>query len=65
MRVAEMLGRLDHGEMQIDEATRRVSVRVHSGLEGLMSALRSLEASGVELADIARASRTSTRCSCR
>ena len=52
-RVAEMLGRLDHGETQIDESTRRVSVRVHSGGEGLMSALRSLEASGVELEDIA------------
>ncbi|HUA70915.1 MAG TPA: ATP-binding cassette domain-containing protein [Solirubrobacteraceae bacterium] len=52
-RVAELLGRLDGGETQIDEATRRVSVRVHSGGEALMSALRSLEASGVELEDIA------------
>ncbi len=51
--VAGMLGRLDHGEIQIDEATRRVSVRVHSGGQGLMSALRSLEASGIELEDIA------------
>jgi ABC-2 type transport system ATP-binding protein len=51
--VAEMLGRLDHGEVQIDESTHRVSVRVHSGGEGLMSALWSLEASGVELDDIA------------
>jgi ABC-2 type transport system ATP-binding protein len=52
-RVAELLGRLDDGETQIDESTRRVSVRVHSGGEALMSALRSLEASGVELEDIA------------
>jgi ABC-2 type transport system ATP-binding protein len=52
-RVADMLGRLDDGETQIDESTRRVSVRVHSGGESLMSALRSLEASGVELEDIA------------
>jgi ABC-2 type transport system ATP-binding protein len=52
-RVGEMLGRLDDGETQIDESTRRVSVRVHSGGESLMSALRSLEASGVELEDIA------------
>jgi ABC-2 type transport system ATP-binding protein len=52
-RVAEMLGRLDHGETQIDESTRRVSVRVRSGGESLMSALRSLEDSGVELEDIA------------
>jgi ABC-2 type transport system ATP-binding protein len=51
-RVAEMLGRLGHGESQIDEATRRVSVRVHSGGEALMTALRSLQDSGVELADI-------------
>jgi len=52
-RVAEMLGRLDHGETEIDEPTRRVSVRVDSGGEGLMSALRALQASGVELEDIA------------
>jgi ABC-2 type transport system ATP-binding protein len=53
VRVGELLGRLDDGETQIDEATRRVSVRVRSGGEALMSALRSLEASGVELEDIA------------
>jgi ABC-2 type transport system ATP-binding protein len=53
VRVAELLGRLDDGETQIDEATRRVSVRVRSGGEALMSALRSLEVSGVELEDIA------------
>jgi len=53
VRISEMLGRLDGGEVQIDEATRRVSVRAHSGGDGLMSALRSLEASGVELEDIA------------
>ena len=52
-RVAELLGRLDHGQTQIDEPTRRVSVRVRSGGEALMAALRSLEASGVELEDIA------------
>jgi len=52
-RVAELLGRLDHGETQIDESTRRVSVRVHAGGEGLMSAMRSLQAPGVELEDIA------------
>ncbi len=52
-RVAELLGRLGNGETQIDEPTRRVSVRAESGGEGLMSALRSLEDSGVELEDIA------------
>ncbi len=50
-RVAELLARL-HGETQLDEPTRRVSVRVESGGEGLMAALRLLEDSGVELADI-------------
>jgi ABC-2 type transport system ATP-binding protein len=52
-RVAEMLGRLDDGDTQIDESTRRVSVRVRSGGESLMSALRSLQDSGAELEDIA------------
>jgi ABC-2 type transport system ATP-binding protein len=51
-RVAELLGRLGDGETQVDAATRRVSVRVHSGGEALMSALRLLQDSGVELADI-------------
>jgi ABC-2 type transport system ATP-binding protein len=53
VRVGEMLGRLDGGETQIDESTRRVSVRVQAGGESLMSALRSLQDSGVELEDIA------------
>ncbi len=52
-RVAELLGRLDDGEARIDAPTRRVSVRVESGGEGLMSALRSLQDAGVELEDIA------------
>jgi ABC-2 type transport system ATP-binding protein len=51
-RVADLLGRLDEGETEIDEPTRRVSVRVKSGGEGLMSALQLLEDAGVELADI-------------
>ena len=51
--VAEMLRRLGHGDVQIDEATRQVSVRVASGGEALMAALRSLHDSGVELEDIA------------
>jgi ABC-2 type transport system ATP-binding protein len=53
VRVADLLGRLGHGDAQIDEPTRRVSVRVDSGGEALMSALHSLEDSGVELEDIA------------
>jgi len=51
-RVADLLRQLDHGEVQIDAATRRVSVRVDSGGEALMEALRSMHDSGVELADI-------------
>jgi ABC-2 type transport system ATP-binding protein len=52
-RVADMLEQLGHGDLQIDAATRRMSVRVKSGGDGLMTALRSLQDSGVELEDIA------------
>jgi ABC-2 type transport system ATP-binding protein len=52
-RVAEMLARLVHGTPDIDEPTRRVSVRVESGGEGLMSALPSLQSSGIQIDDIA------------
>jgi ABC-2 type transport system ATP-binding protein len=52
-RVAELLGRLDHHVAQIDETTRRVSVRVETGGEGLMRALRSVHDAGVEIEDIA------------
>jgi ABC-2 type transport system ATP-binding protein len=51
--VAELLGRFDAGEPQIDEPTRRVSVRVESGGERLMEAVGLLTAAGVELDDIA------------
>ena len=51
-RVAEMLRRLGHGELQLDASTRQVGVRVDSGGEALMAALRSLRDSGVELEDI-------------
>ena len=51
--IAELLGRLGEGVAQIDEATRRVSVRVDSTGEGQMTALQSLHATGVELDDIA------------
>jgi ABC-2 type transport system ATP-binding protein len=52
-RVADALGRLGHAGAQIDEATRRVSVGVDSTREGLVAALRSVEAAGVEIDDIA------------
>ena len=52
-RVAEALARLDHGEAQVDEATRHIRVGVEPGSERLMTALRSVEAAGVEVEDIA------------
>jgi ABC-2 type transport system ATP-binding protein len=52
-RVGAALGRIDHGEPQIDEATRRVSVGVEPGGGRLMTALRAVEAAGVEVEDIA------------
>ena len=51
--IAELLGRLGEGVAQIDQATRRVSVRVDSSGDGQMTALQSLHATGVELDDIA------------
>jgi ABC-2 type transport system ATP-binding protein len=52
-RVAELLTSLDHGAADVDEPTRRVSVRVDSGGDELMSALRSVHGAGVEVEDIA------------
>ena len=51
--IAELLDRLGEGAPQIDEATRRVSVRVDTTGDGQMTALQSLHATGVELDDIA------------
>ena len=51
--IAELLDRLGEGVSQIDEATRRVSVRVDSTGDAQMTALQSLHATGVELDDIA------------
>jgi ABC-2 type transport system ATP-binding protein len=47
--VAALLGR----SVDIDEPTRRVSIRVDSGREQLTRVLRSIDAAGVELEDIA------------
>jgi ABC-2 type transport system ATP-binding protein len=52
-RVADVLGRLDGGEPQIEEATRRVSVGVDVGTAPLQDALRALDAAGVVVDDIA------------
>ncbi|MBV9422736.1 MAG: ATP-binding cassette domain-containing protein [Solirubrobacterales bacterium] len=51
--VAGMLGRIHRVDAQIDEPTRRVSVRVEGSGDGLMSALRYVESAGVEIDDIA------------
>jgi ABC-2 type transport system ATP-binding protein len=52
-RVAELLGRFGPDGAQIDEPTRRVSVRVESGRDHLTAALQAVGAAGVELDDIA------------
>jgi hypothetical protein len=51
--IAELLGRIGEGVAQIDEATRRVTVRVDAAGDGPLTALQSLHATGVELDDIA------------
>ncbi|HEY3726722.1 MAG TPA: ATP-binding cassette domain-containing protein [Solirubrobacteraceae bacterium] len=51
--VAQLLDRLDQSDAQIDAPTRRVSVRVEGGSDQLMTALRSVDASQVEIEDIA------------
>ena len=52
-RAAELLGRQGNGEAQIDQPTGRVSVRVESAGDALMTALRSVQEAGIELEDIA------------
>jgi ABC-2 type transport system ATP-binding protein len=47
--VARLLG----GTAEVDEPTRRVSMRVDAGSDGLMAALRSIEDAGVPVEDIA------------
>jgi ABC-2 type transport system ATP-binding protein len=49
---AAALAVLDHGQPQVEEATRRVSVGVEAGTEQLRRALRSLEAAGTDVDDI-------------
>jgi ABC-2 type transport system ATP-binding protein len=51
--VAELLAHFDAGEPQIDEPTRRVSIRVDAGGERLMEAVGLVTAAGMELDDIA------------
>ena len=51
-RVAAALAGLDHGEAQVEEATRRVSVAVEAGTDRLRDALRSLDTAGVAVDDV-------------
>jgi ABC-2 type transport system ATP-binding protein len=50
--VAAALAALDHGEAQVEEATRRVSVPVEAGTDQLRNALRSLDTAGVAVDDV-------------
>jgi ABC-2 type transport system ATP-binding protein len=43
---------LDHGETQVEEATRRVSVAVDTGTDRLRDALGALDAVGATVDDI-------------
>jgi ABC-2 type transport system ATP-binding protein len=52
-RMAELLGRLDHGPAHTDESTRRVSVRVDPDGDALMHALHVAQAAAVGIEDIA------------
>ena len=52
-RVAGVLREFDHGDVRIDDATRRVSVSVDSGGPVLMNALRAVEDAGLEVEDVA------------
>jgi ABC-2 type transport system ATP-binding protein len=50
--VASALAAIDHGEAQVEEATRRVSVAVEAGTDQLRAALRSLDTAGVAVDDV-------------
>ena len=51
--IAELLTRLGEGTAQIDDAGRRVSMRVNSASDGLMRAMHSINAAGIELEGMA------------
>jgi ABC-2 type transport system ATP-binding protein len=52
-RVAALLERLQHGPVALDEATRRVSVGMDSGSDGLVGVLHSIQDAGVSVDDVA------------
>ena len=51
-KVATALSGLDHGEPQIEESTRRVSIAVEAGAHRLKEALGSLDGVGVTIEDV-------------
>jgi ABC-2 type transport system ATP-binding protein len=51
--IAQALERLDRGAVHIDQATRRVTVRVDGPGDALLDAIQSVAASGIEVDDIA------------
>jgi ABC-2 type transport system ATP-binding protein len=51
--IADALDKLDHGQAQIDEATRRVTIGLDSPNDGLTEALRAVQHAGVEIEEIA------------
>jgi ABC-2 type transport system ATP-binding protein len=51
--LADALRQVDHGDVQIDAATRRISVGADGEADALAAALRSVQASGAEVEDIA------------
>jgi ABC-2 type transport system ATP-binding protein len=51
-RAAAALAALDHGEVQVEEATRRVSLGVEAGTDRLRDAIESLNAIGTDIDDI-------------
>jgi ABC-2 type transport system ATP-binding protein len=57
-RVAAALAAVDHGEAQVEEATRRVSIGVEAGTDRLRDALRSLDAAGAVVDDVSLRSPT-------
>jgi ABC-2 type transport system ATP-binding protein len=56
--VATALAALDHGEAQVEEATRRVSVAVEAGTDRLRDALGALDAAEVAVEDLSLRSPT-------
>ena len=52
-RIAQVLGRSARGEVQVDEATRRVTIGADGAGDSLLAALRTLDAAGVAVDDVA------------